>query len=93
MAPMSIGRQIPPSDFHCLKDMIANRQITFPKRLEQVARVALDSPDLVAFESSIDLATRCGVSTATVIRFARHLGFKNFREMRLLFRSCLTDLA
>jgi DNA-binding MurR/RpiR family transcriptional regulator len=83
----------PPEDNHHLKRLIASGQLTFPCQLERVARVALSCPELVAFDSAKTFASKCGVSPTSVVRFARHLGFNSFREMKVLFQRRLKELA
>lgn len=88
-----ISATTPPTDFRHLNDRIAKRSITFPKQLEQVAKVVLAHPEIAAFESSNSLASRCGVSVTTAVRLARHLGFKDFREMKMLLRKHVKERA
>jgi DNA-binding MurR/RpiR family transcriptional regulator len=83
----------PPEDYHHLKRLIASRQLTFPNQLEQIARLALDHPELIAFDSARTVASKCGVSSTSVNRFAHHLGFNSYREMKALFRGRLKELA
>jgi hypothetical protein len=45
-----------------------------PQRLDALARLAAERPDVFAFESSQKIAGRCKVSQTSVIRFAHHLG-------------------
>lgn len=49
----------------------------------KVARVLLDAPDAVIYQSASELAESAGTSTATVVRFAQKLGFKGFHELKL----------
>ncbi|MBB3595306.1 DNA-binding MurR/RpiR family transcriptional regulator [Rhizobium sp. BK529] len=46
-------------------------------------------PDIFAFESSHKIAERCNVSQASVIRFAHHLGFDGFAELKQIFQQGL----
>jgi RpiR family transcriptional regulator, carbohydrate utilization regulator len=49
----------------------------------KVARVLLDAPDAVIYQSASEFAESAGTSTATVVRFAQKLGFKGFHELKL----------
>jgi DNA-binding MurR/RpiR family transcriptional regulator len=69
-----------------LKGMIASRRITLPEQQEQVARMALAKPDLIAFGTAGSIAAECSVSPSTVVRTATGLGFADFRDFRGFFR-------
>lgn len=56
----------------------------------RVAQVILDTPDAVIHQSVTELAAAASVSTATVIRCAKTLGFKGFHDLKL---SLAQDLA
>ncbi|WP_081687988.1 MurR/RpiR family transcriptional regulator [Rhizobium mesoamericanum] len=86
------ARRTAPHNYHHLNQLIASGQLEFPDQLRQVARFALAHPEIVAFESSKTLATLCGVSPTSVSRFVRHVGFKDFREMKVLFQSRLREM-
>jgi RpiR family transcriptional regulator, carbohydrate utilization regulator len=49
----------------------------------RVARLILDSPDAVIYQSVTEFAAAADVSTATVIRCAKKLGFKGFHDLKL----------
>jgi RpiR family transcriptional regulator, carbohydrate utilization regulator len=49
----------------------------------KVARLLLDSPDSVIYQSASEFAEAAGTSTATVVRFAQKIGFKGFHELKL----------
>ncbi len=52
----------PPTDVIELKGMFASRSLRLPKQLEQVARLALARPDVIAFGSARSIAAVCSVS-------------------------------
>ena len=64
-----------------------------PQRLDALARLAAERPDVFAFESSQKIAERCNVSQTSVIRFAHHLGFDGFAEMKQVFQQALRAAA
>ncbi|WP_457580949.1 MurR/RpiR family transcriptional regulator [Ensifer canadensis] len=78
-----------PGDVTELRGMFASKDLTLPRQLERVARMALAKPDLVAFGSARSVATACSVSPTTVTRLATVLGFDNFRDFKTFFRQHL----
>lgn len=50
----------------------------------RVADLCVDQPHAVAWWSVVDVATRAGTSTATVIRACQSLGFTGFQHLRSL---------
>ena len=64
-----------------------------PQWLDVLARFAAERPDVFAFESSQKIAERCNVSQTSVIRFAHHLGFDGFAEMKQVFQRGLRAAA
>lgn len=58
------------------------------KSERRIADHILRNQDEAAFLSAAELADRLGLSEATVVRFARSLGFSGFPELR----ACLQDL-
>ncbi|WP_337442174.1 MurR/RpiR family transcriptional regulator [Sinorhizobium fredii] len=83
----------PPADVTELKGILASRALKIPKQLEQVARLALARPDVVAFGSARSIATACSVSPTTVTRLATALGFDSFRDFKLFFQQHLRRTA
>ena len=77
----------PPVSLEELKQSIATRRITFPLRVERVARKVLAEPELMAFESASQIARSIGVSTSTVMRFVTHIGFRNIDHARRIFQA------
>jgi DNA-binding MurR/RpiR family transcriptional regulator len=78
--------EAPPSSFEDLKTAVAARKVTFPLRVENVARKVIACPELMAFESTPSIAERCGVSASTVMRFIAHIGFHDLGQARGIFR-------
>lgn len=72
--------RVPPSNLRELKAMIAKKEVVFPGERKRVMRAILDHPDIIAFGTATSIADECGVSTATVVRLAGHLGFRKFRD-------------
>lgn len=57
-----------------------------PKQ-RRLARFILDSEEVVAFASADELAERVGASAATVVRFARSLGYEGYPDLQSAVRS------
>lgn len=49
----------------------------------KVARVLLEEPEAVIYQSVSEVADAAGTSTATAVRFAQKLGFRGFHELKL----------
>lgn len=77
----------PDPTFRSLKDRIAKRELLFPARVEEVARLCFDCPEVLAFSSSDNIAKRAGVSSSTVLRFVRMIGFSNIKDAREIFQN------
>ncbi|UFW67474.1 RpiR family transcriptional regulator (plasmid) [Rhizobium laguerreae] len=77
----------PPASFEELKSAIACRHVTFPLRVENVAKRVLAKPELMAFGSATSIADDCGVSVSTVMRFVAHIGFHEIAQARAIFRN------
>jgi DNA-binding MurR/RpiR family transcriptional regulator len=59
---------------------------TLPRKQQLLARTILEAPEFVAFGSVRDLSARLGVNNATVIRFAKSLGFNGYQELQAAVR-------
>jgi len=71
-----------------------NTQITeqfseLSKRLQQVARYVLDSPNEIAFGTVAVIAKSANVHPSTLIRFSHAFGFSGFSDMQKLFQNKL----
>lgn len=75
-----------PASFRSLKDEIAKRNLRFPARVENVARLCFDNPQLLAFEATTVIAKRAGISRSKVLRFAYLIGFKDIKSARRIFQ-------
>jgi DNA-binding MurR/RpiR family transcriptional regulator len=59
------------------------------KRLQQVARYILDSPNEIAFGTVAVIAKDANVHPSTLIRFSHAFGFTGFSDMQKLFQNKL----
>lgn len=76
----------PALSFRSLKERIARRDILFPASVEEVARLCFDHPEMLAFDSTSDIARRAGVSSTTVLRFVAMTGFSSIKHARKIFQ-------
>jgi DNA-binding MurR/RpiR family transcriptional regulator len=60
---------------------------SLPPKQRKLARFILDSEEVVAFASADELAERVGTSAATVVRFARSIGYDGYPALQDAVRS------
>lgn len=60
-----------------------------PRKLANSARYAIDNPDKIALQSMRSSATAAGVTSTTMLRLARHLGFEGYDDFRSGFQELL----
>ena len=65
---------------------LETRLETLPRKQHILARTVLEAPEIVAFGSVRDLASQLGMNNATVIRFAKSLGFSGYQAMQSAVR-------
>jgi DNA-binding MurR/RpiR family transcriptional regulator len=66
---------------------------SFTKSQQRIASYLLASYDEAAFLPAADLAKRLNVSEATLVRFARAIGYDGFRELRRCLQGLFRDKA
>lgn len=62
---------------------------SMPPRLQRVAKYVLDQPSDFGLDSIRETARKCEVSTYTLVRMAKTLGFDGFEDLRTPFRQAL----
>lgn len=62
-----------------------------PKKLALAAEYAIDKPDRIALDSMRTSATAVGVTSPTMLRLARHLGFESYETFRARFQDELVQ--
>jgi len=65
-----------------LRDDIRQHYPTLSPALQQVARLVLDRPNDVVTASMRSVGARAGLTPATLVRFAQHLGFAGWPELK-----------
>jgi len=81
----------PPRSFKALRDLLVVERPKLPKRLQQVADFAAQSPDDIAFGTAASIAERVGVQPSTLVRFSQAIGYRGFSELQDVFRERLRD--
>ncbi len=62
---------------------------SLPGKLSQAARFALDNPDRIALVSMRQAALECGVTSPTMLRLSRQVGFHSYNDFRSAFQDAL----
>lgn len=57
-----------------------------PVKLSQAARFVLDNPDRIALISMRQAAAECGVTSPTMLRLARQVGYQSYNDFRSAFQ-------
>lgn len=65
---------------------VSARYATLTKSEKQIANYVRKNQEETAFLSAGELADRLGLSEATIVRFARTLGYSNYPEMRAVLQ-------
>ncbi|MFM9106274.1 MAG: MurR/RpiR family transcriptional regulator [Chloroflexota bacterium] len=65
-----------------LVEALEARLPELPRKQQELARTILETPELVALGSVRDLAAQLGMNNATIIRFAKTLGFSGYQAMQ-----------
>lgn len=85
------GETSVPRNFEALRQAITDRFPKLSKRLQDIARFALDQPNDMAIETVAVIAKRAGVQPSALIRFANAFGYSGFSEMQRVFQSALLE--
>ncbi len=66
-----------------VRDRILKHADGLPPQQRNIAEYLLEHLDTVPFLSVPELARRCGVSEATIVRFGQRIGFSGFTELKM----------
>jgi DNA-binding MurR/RpiR family transcriptional regulator len=66
-----------------IRDRILEHVDELPPQQQTIADYLLEHLDTVPFLSVPELARRCGVSEATIVRFGQRIGFSGFAELKM----------
>ncbi|WP_435102441.1 MurR/RpiR family transcriptional regulator [Arhodomonas sp. AD133] len=83
----------PPQTPSELRAAILDSYEALSKRLQQIARFALDHPNDMALETIAVIARRAEVQPSAVIRFAKAFGFSGFSDMQRVYQARLAETA
>lgn len=85
------ARPDPPKNADQLRQAITEQFPKLSRRLQDIARFALDNPRDLAIETVAVIARRAGVQPSAMIRFANTFGFSGYSEMQRVFQSALLE--
>jgi DNA-binding MurR/RpiR family transcriptional regulator len=74
-----------------VRDRILGHVDELPPQQRTIADYLLEHLDTVPFLSVPELAKRCGVSEATIVRFGQRIGFSGFAELKMALVELLQD--
>lgn len=59
---------------------------------QQIATVILKDPNKVIYQSIKELATECGTSESSVVRFCKTIGYSGYNELKLELAKCTFEI-
>jgi DNA-binding MurR/RpiR family transcriptional regulator len=74
-----------------VRERILDHVDALPPQQRTIADYLLENLDTVPFLSVPELARRCGVSEATIVRFGQRIGFTGFAELKVALVELLQD--
>lgn len=93
LSPAQDRNRAAPRTFEELRDLVATRQSSLPKRLAQAAKFALAHPDEIALGTAASIAGAADVQPSTLVRLAQHLGYEGFSDLQAVFLDRLKNRA
>jgi DNA-binding MurR/RpiR family transcriptional regulator len=78
-------------DQHLLKEKIVEAFDTMSPQLQSAARYVLDHPEDVALLSMREQSRQAEIQPATMTRFAKHIGFKGYDDVRAIYASAMRN--
>lgn len=83
----------PPSDYESFVALIQADYDGLSRSFQTVGRYLVQNPNDVAVQSINGIAARCNVHASSLVRFAQHLGYKGFKELKDIFHRRLATAA
>ena len=83
----------PPSDYESFVAVIQADYGGLSRSFQTVGRYLTQNPNDVAVQSINDIAARCNVHASSLVRFAQHLGYTGFKELKDIFHRRLATAA
>lgn len=81
----------PPQDYAALRERLAERAPTMPKRLKQCAAFALSNPQDMALATVGEIAQKADVQPSALVRFAQSMGYAGFTDLQRIFKNQLSE--
>ena len=75
-----------PQKLSQLRIAILAQEASLPKRLQQIARFALNNPEQIALSTLSELSAAAEAPPSAFVRFAKSFGFNGFKEMQDVFQ-------
>lgn len=82
---------LPPESMVELRARFLSKSLPLSPRQYSVLGHCLYTPDIVAFGSTYTVAAHCRVSTATMTRLSRQLGFPSYKQFKRVFQKQILD--
>lgn len=67
--------------------IIRDRYENFSKAYKKISDYILSNPQYVIKSTALDISKKCGVSSASIVRFAKYIGFKGLDELKISIAS------
>lgn len=80
-----------PQETDQLLEAISQRYSQLSKRLQQIARFALEHPNDMALQTIAVISERADVQPSALVRFAKAFGYKGFSDMQRVFQTRLAQ--
>ena len=85
--------KLPPPDYEGFVKLIHDDYGALSGTFQAVARYLTQNPNDVAIQSINVISARCKVHASTLVRFAQHLGYSGFKELKEIFHRRLATAA
>ncbi|MBX2859521.1 MAG: MurR/RpiR family transcriptional regulator [Cellvibrionaceae bacterium] len=80
-------KEKPPHDYEGIRRQIETDYGKLSKRLQDIAKFAMEHPTDIALETIATLAKRADVQPSALIRFSKFFGYSGFSEMQRAFHT------
>jgi len=82
-----------PDTYERLITQVTEQFPTMKKSFQRITRFMVQNPNAMAVESVKVIADQAGVQPSSLVRFAKHMGYNGFSEMKRIFQSHLISTA
>lgn len=77
----------PPENYELLQEEISKRYDSLSRRLQDIARFALDNPSIMALETIASIARIASIQPSALVRYSKALGYSGFSEMQRIYQN------